>query len=584
MANPVKESFHQKASSSLFVRCAALMTITTIVVASILSILSANLADNLVAQGVEAKAYSTLGQKAISLANPVKFNVANKIDAEVLDGLQTLGDSGLGLVVINANGDLISNPDMSNSALDELMAMASRAVETGILANSVSHQYLAQPIVSGKSNKVIGAVALAWSAAPAKAAIASQKLSIVGWASAVFGVMSVLTVYLLRRSLGRPMANISQAMRRVSEGDYDTPIEMTNRRDEIGGVARDLANLMEKLQSARENEADRERDRAIQITVVERLGTGLTQLADGVLHDEINDEFPGRYELLKQNFNRAIRGLNSVITDVNSNSANILDHADEIAQASQDLSRRTETQAATLEQSAAALDQMLAMVKDAATAADATETAVQTTSDLASKSGEVMRSAMNAMGEIEKSSDQINDIISVIDDIAFQTNLLALNAGVEAARAGETGKGFAVVASEVQGLAQRSAEAAQQIKELIDGSAEQVQDGVLLVQNAGSALDEVLHNVSSISTMVVGIAKRATDQAEGLNEINIGVTNLDRVTQQNAAMVEESTHSAQMLKKEAVGLSDLVEKFTLHESASQSGMAVPASDPSAQAA
>ncbi len=584
MATPIDASFRTTASNSLFVRCAALMTITTIVVASILSVLSAQLADDLAAKSVEERAYNTLGQKALSLANPVKFNVANKIEAEVLDGLQTLGESGLGFVVVNGDGDLLNSADASNTSFDALMEMAKKSIEAGVLSESETRQILALPIVSGKSNKVIGAVALAWSAAPAKAALAAEKLSIAGWATAVFGVMSLLTVFLLRRSLGQPLADLSQAMRRVSDGDYDTPIDMTDRRDELGGVARDLASLMQKLQSARESEADRERQRAAQITVVERLGAGLSQLADGILHDEINDDFPGNYQLLQQNFNRAVQGLHSVITEVNSNSANILVHADEIAKASSDLSRRTETQAATLEESSAALDQMLSMVKEAATAADETETAVQTTSDLASRSGEVMHSAMTAMGEIEKSSEQISDIISVIDDIAFQTNLLALNAGVEAARAGESGKGFAVVASEVQGLAQRSAEAAQQIKDLIVGSANQVQDGVILVQNAGSALDEVMQNVTSISAMVAAIAKRSADQAEGLNEINIGVTNLDRVTQQNAAMVEESTHAAQMLKSEAMGLSNLVENFTLEGTPSQNGTVPAENDPPARAA
>lgn len=565
MKNSAKSGFLNGAHNSLFIRCAGLMTMTTIVVAGILSVLSANLANDLVTQGVAEKAQGTLTQKAGMLANPVKFKVDAKIMAEIDAGVQSLGDSNLGIVVVDANGALLGNSETAPEVLVQLQEMAQLSVTQGAAEASGDNRVLAHPIVSGASQSVIGAVALAWTPDPAKAAIISQKIKIAGWAAGVFIVMSILTVFLLRRSLGVPMARLSAAMARVSNGDYETPVGMAKRRDELGDVARNLTHLVEKLQVARDSEADKTRQHAAQVAVVEQLGTGLMQLADGVLYKEIEGDFPESYKLLQQNYNRALQGLRLAITKVSQNSDNIRHHADEIAQASTDLSQRTETQAATLEQSAAALDQMLAMVKDAAKAAEEAENAVQTTTNLASKSGDVMRSAMSAMGEIEKSSEQINDIISVIDDIAFQTNLLALNAGVEAARAGESGKGFAVVASEVQGLAQRSAEAAQQIKELIVGSADQVQDGVMLVQSAGTALEEVLTNVSGISTMVGGIAKRASDQADGLNEINIGVMNLDRVTQQNAAMVEESASAAQMLRNEALGLSDLVQTFTLED-------------------
>ncbi|MGH1416607.1 MAG: methyl-accepting chemotaxis protein [Pelagimonas sp.] len=541
------------------------MTVTTIVVAGILTVLSAKLADDLIFQSVEHKVQNTLGQKAGALANPVKFKVADKIEAEVLDALQLLGDDGLAIVVLGVNGDVLFASEADEQRIEQLKLTAAQAIENGDVASSQSGSILAEPITAGKDAKLIGAISLEWSAAAAQAAILSEKIEIVAWGGAIFVLMSVLTIYLLRRFLGQPTHQLGQAMARVSARDYDTEIAMKNRPDELGTVARHLASLVETLREARDSETEKERQREIQISVVERLGAGLIQLADGVLHEEIDEAFPGQYESLKDNFNRALTGLNSVIAQVDTNSTNILGHADEIAQASVNLSRRTETQAATLEQSAAALDQMLEQIKEAANAAEETDTAVQTTSELATKSGEVMHSAISAMSEIEKSSEQISSIIKVIDDIAFQTNLLALNAGVEAARAGETGKGFAVVAAEVQGLAQRSAEAAQQIKDLIVGSTNQVQDGVQLVQSAGAALEEVRNNVSGISTMVGGIAKRASVQAEGLNEITIGVTNLDRVTQQNAGMVEETSTAAQMLRKQALDLTELVGEFSLNK-------------------
>jgi methyl-accepting chemotaxis protein len=237
----------------------------------------------------------------------------------------------------------------------------------------------------------------------------------------------------------------------------------------------------------------------------------------------------------------------------------------EISQASDDLSNRTENQAATLEETAAALDQLTASVKSAADGARSVEAIVTDARDEAVKSGTVVRSAVEAMTNIERSSEQISQIIGVIDDIAFQTNLLALNAGVEAARAGDAGKGFAVVASEVRALAQRSSEAAHQIKELIGGSAHEVENGVELVGKAGAALESIVGQVSNISQLVTEIATSAREQSSGLNEINIGVTQLDQVTQQNAAMVEQSTAASHLLQKDALSLASLVERFQVSE-------------------
>ncbi|KIC35150.1 methyl-accepting chemotaxis protein, partial [Leisingera sp. ANG-M7] len=231
--------------------------------------------------------------------------------------------------------------------------------------------------------------------------------------------------------------------------------------------------------------------------------------------------------------------------------ASIRNGASEISQASDDLSHRTESQAATLEQTAAALDELTASVKSAAEGARSVEATMEDAKQEARNSGEVVQSAVSAMTEIEESSNKISQIISVIDDIAFQTNLLALNAGVEAARAGEAGRGFAVVASEVRALAQRSSDAAMEIKTLISDSSGQVARGVDLVGKAGDALQSIVSQVTHISQLVSGIAEGAAEQSTGLNEINTGVTQLDQVTQQNAAMVEEATAAGHMLKTDA---------------------------------
>ena len=248
-------------------------------------------------------------------------------------------------------------------------------------------------------------------------------------------------------------------------------------------------------------------------------------------------------------------------------SRSIRSRADDISTASEDLSRRTENQAATLEQTAAALDELTTSIRAAAKGAREVETIVQSARGEAEDSGKVVMSAVEAMNGIERSSDQISRIIGVIDDIAFQTNLLALNAGVEAARAGESGRGFAVVASEVRALAQRSSEASKEIKELITTSTQLVGRGVDAVGSAGQALTLMVDRVSHISTLVSDIATGAAQQSTALGEVNTGVTQLDQVTQRNAAMVEQSMTATQSLQQEALGLDALMANFTTSASA-----------------
>ncbi|HWA60135.1 MAG TPA: methyl-accepting chemotaxis protein, partial [Caulobacteraceae bacterium] len=237
--------------------------------------------------------------------------------------------------------------------------------------------------------------------------------------------------------------------------------------------------------------------------------------------------------------------------------------AEEIAKASDDLSRRSEQQAASLEETAAALDEITATVRQTAAGAGQASEAVGAAKREAVQSGEVVAEAVAAMGGIEQSSKQISQIIGVIDEIAFQTNLLALNAGVEAARAGDAGRGFAVVASEVRALAQRSADAAKEIKSLISASSRQVEQGVGLVGRTGEALTSIGAKVSQIDVLVAEISGSAQEQATGLGQVNVAVNDMDKVVQRNAAMVEESTAAAHSLKAEAAQLAALVAGFRL---------------------
>jgi methyl-accepting chemotaxis protein len=299
------------------------------------------------------------------------------------------------------------------------------------------------------------------------------------------------------------------------------------------------------------------------VTAVREIADALQKLANGDLNSTISSKFSASFEPMRSNFNEAVEKLTSALGAVSA-SANVIEMgAKEIAQASNDLSRRTEQQAAALEETAAALDEITVNVTSASKGADEARSATEEASKSALHSSLVVTQAIDAMARIEHSSKQISNIISVMDEIAFQTNLLALNAGVEAARAGEAGKGFAVVAQEVRELAQRSAKAAKEINQLIMSSSEEVRNGVNLVAETGTALDAIQKNVGSVSKHMIAIAGSAKEQAIGLSEVNAAVNQLDQVTQQNAAMVEESTAASNSLLHETEGLRNALARFAL---------------------
>ncbi len=435
-------------------------------------------------------------------------------------------------------------------------------------------------------------------------------------------VSAILAYILLALMVGRPLSLSARLIDRVTKNDTDfqTPA-IANRKDEIGqlGKAIDLFRQtavknaeMQKNEAARlareqelerkkereaeeaarrereqkvlemeeerrreeeraaerdamRAEADRERQAIMdeQSRVVELLAESLKKLAGGDLNVQIQTRFEGAYEELRKDFNSAAASLKSAISAVAQHTGKIRSETSEISSSANDLASRTERQAATLEEIVATLNSIGSSVHSASEGAQVANDKAHSARFRADEGGEVARSAVVAMGKIKTSSDEIANITSVIDAIAFQTNLLALNAGVEAARAGEAGRGFAVVATEVRALAQRSADAAKEISNLISASETQVSSGVELVKKNGVFLDEIVSSISEITDLVESIAISTKDQSSGLVELNTAMGHLDQVTQQNTSMFEETSSASKALYTETDALARAVHHFKI---------------------
>ena len=369
-------------------------------------------------------------------------------------------------------------------------------------------------------------------------------------------LVPVLLTWWSGRVISDPYVTTVVRMEGLAAGDLTSPILRTDYRDCVGRMTRAMEVFRANAETVQRSNAEAE-------TIVRELGLGLGRLAAGDLSQHIEVPFAGHYEALRHDFNNAIGEMAATLGKVTAIAGDINSGASDIRQASDDLSRRTEQQAAALEETAAAMEEITSTVRQTASGATQANALVADAQTEAQRSGEVVRRAMTAMGGIERSSTEISEIISVIDGIAFQTNLLALNAGVEAARAGDAGRGFAVVASEVRALAQRSADAAKDVKARITASAEQVDLGVELVTATGTALQGIIGRVGSISTIVSSIAASAEQQAIGLQQVNTAIAEMDGVTQQNAAMVEEATAATRSLASEAEELAREVARFRL---------------------
>ncbi|PZM13231.1 methyl-accepting chemotaxis protein [Rhizobium tubonense] len=384
---------------------------------------------------------------------------------------------------------------------------------------------------------------------------------------------------MLVEALRAPLKRVTEIMTRLASGDLEVAIDGRNRGDEIGDMVRSVSVFrdaaVENVRLEREAEtartisaedaerrgAERAQIEAEQKQALTALADVLSKLADGNLEDEMREDLSADFIDMAFTYNHAIQALRQTLADVRTTAEEIKGGTGNLASSADDLARRTEQQAAALEQSSRALRHLSAVVSSTADRAKQTAVTVNETQAYATQSGEVVAKAVGAMGEINRSSEKISNIISVIDEIAFQTNLLALNAGVEAARAGEAGRGFAVVAQEVRELAQRCANAAKEIKGLISASSAQVQNGVLLVEQTGSALTQIIHHVTGVQQLVAEISAATAEQSTGIAEVTHAVNQVELITQKNAAMVEENNAEIHGLRQRVDLLADKIDRF-----------------------
>jgi len=408
-----------------------------------------------------------------------------------------------------------------------------------------------------------------------RAALFSLAGVVVTFFTCIFGVVAI------NRWAIQPLSWTTFTFNKLVEGDTNYEVYEAGRSDEIGDlgrtygafrrIARERTDAAARIEEQKRTaESERERNDAEktakaqeQQRILDQLTEGLQRLARQDVSWRMSDDVPAAYAALKTHFNEAMEKLQTAIGAVAEGVGSINSATREIGTAAQDLSRRTEQQAANLERTTSTLQQVMTVVRRNAAGATEAREMVSAAKNEAEKSGAVAQQTIEAMSRIEKSSADIGQILSVIDEIAFQTNLLALNAGVEAARAGEAGRGFAVVASEVRALAQRSADAAREIKNLIQASTNEVGEGVKFVIETRGALERIAAQVVDISAVVSQIAAAATEQANSLQQVNAAITDIDKDTQQNAAMVEETTAATQNLRREIEGVVHAVESFSL---------------------
>ncbi|WP_137131916.1 methyl-accepting chemotaxis protein [Rhizobium sp. FY34] len=509
-------------------------------------------------------------------------------------------DAALNLVQFSAyNAELKLIDSWNRSGLDGLPStetlakdVATRPEKLMVDENALGAGFisLVSPLPLDKNGKVGGYVVTTWTAESILADARRKALIALGLQACAIVAAIIAFIFSMRRLVGQPLNVLSHRITALQGGDLATPVIYQQNGDEIGFLARALEGfrndaiatleqrrLAEQQQVTINNERARnaeltEASAATQRRVMNKVGHALEMLAKGQLNAKL-DDLGTDFEKLRLDFNVMVDSIADAINEIKTASIAVETGAGQLADQAEQLARRTEQQAAALEETAAALDEVTTTVRNSSRSAEQTGSMVSEAKTEAHLSAQVVRNAIGAMDRIQHSSSQIGQIISVIDEIAFQTNLLALNAGVEAARAGEAGKGFAVVAQEVRELAQRSANAAKEIKHLIGVSNTEVSGGVALVNQTGDALLKIEDHISRINEGIVGIVESYRQQSSGLQEINSAINSMDQTTQQNAAMVEETSAACHDLLSQSRVMQGAADRFRLERVHSASGPA-----------
>lgn len=567
-----------------------------------------------------------------SLMGIVGVNVKLNELSAVLSELHPMGSGEVRLISSTGQWIAHSNPEMLGESAGSLAEIEDviASGETRMLTDHIRAEdgkavwRVMKPFkVAGRDTNWVAVID-----APLNVVTAAEHDQLWFMSISIFAILGVICLigFLLSKMVTSPIQMLRETMSNLTRGELNEVVPFQGRSDEIGQMAdavevfrigeieksemskaakeRDRIDAEREQQRMAEAEAAAEKQREIeekertakaeqqaeraaqekavaeeraermakQKTVVDSLASALQRLSEGDLTCQIQEKFDENYERLRVDFNNAVNRLNDTMQQISKTVVNVTSCSGELSQAATNLCNRTEKQAATLEETATSLDEITANVKGTASGAQKTDNAVDSVKNGAQEGSQIVSRAVLAMDEISKTSDEISKIIGVIDDISFQTNLLALNAGVEAARAGEAGQGFAVVASEVRMLAQRSSDAASEIGTLIQSSVAKVEEGVKLVGEAGQALDAIVGQVNDASGRVREISVATREQAEVLTSVNTAVATMDEMTQQNAAMVEESTALSQALNGDASQLNHLVAEFLISSSsAEQSG-------------
>lgn len=503
--------------------------------------------------------------------------IAIQLPTDILDGIVTnpegLGETGE-MTLVGRDGKARTNsrlPD-GHDILDPVQPNTAvlSAFDEGL------RTYLNEPTLNGTDGvgiaKVLNILGVDWlivgefASSEVYGAAYTQRNKTLIFAMVAM-IIAAICGWVVSRAFTRPLDQLVAAMSRVSQRDYNAELPDVTRHDEVGALSRAVTLVVDRLREFDVKLELEKKQADSQKFAVAELASGLKRLADGDFSVALNRTFAAEYDELRLNYNETVHRLGETIADLKSFSALLQRQSETIGRDSNELSQVTENQASTLEETAAALDQITETIKQNGNDLRSAETLIIEADGHVKQGRSVVENTTEAMDEIERSSEEISSIIRVVDDIAFQTNLLALNAGVEAARAGDAGRGFAVVAAEVRQLAMRSADAVAQIKALINTSSANVGTGVKLVRQTESVLMEIVQRMEGISTVITSVATGAAEQSINIGEINTGVNNLDRVTQQNAMMVENSNASVQALNSEAAKLSNMLAGFKVRQDA-----------------